>query len=42
MLSTEDPKEYEKKLMLFYNLYFPSNKIYCDCCEKDITFRTRI
>lgn len=42
MLSPEELKEHERKLKLFYNLYFPSNKIYCDCCEKDITFRTRI
>ena len=42
IFTIEEIEEEEKMLNLFYNIYFPSNKIYCDICEKDITNITRV
>ena len=28
--------------LLFYNITYPSNKIHCDFCDKDITHHVRI
>ena len=41
-MSAEQMEKFKSQIEIFYNLYFPSNKIYCDFCEKDITKMARI
>lgn len=38
----EEETKYNDEYYLFHNLYYPSNKVHCDNCEKDITKHTKL
>jgi len=38
----EDENKQNDEYQLYNNLYYPSYKVHCDRCEKDITKHTKI
>ena len=41
-MTQADIDQESKDLDIFYNIYFPTNKVFCDICRKDVTEYARL